>query len=347
MHNGIRGFWMGLALSLVCAAGMSCLSHAVAEEGLNLVGKPLIAGDKAPSLAGVKWLTQAPADPTQPDGKKFYLLDVWATWCQPCAVTIPHLNRLQAKYADKGLVVMAVSQEEASVVEPFLQKTEMKYAVGVDAGKQAVPVYMNGIEGIPHAFLFDRTGTLVWHGHPLDNLEHVIRQVAAGRMDAAKAMQIEAHKTELGSIREPGKALEVFNKMIAIDPQESQYYAIKINILTQMRKTEEIGAVLEAWSAGCAESSDGLVELAINAVRQQDVEQRNPGLALQSVEKALTLQPDTPALILGAQVLCELGNPQRARAILGDPSKVEDEAQRKVLTSHAAYYDKLLKLEKK
>ena len=39
------------------------------------------------------------------------LLNFWATWCQPCITELPELDRLQKRYADRGLTVITLSDE--------------------------------------------------------------------------------------------------------------------------------------------------------------------------------------------------------------------------------------------
>ena len=39
------------------------------------------------------------------------LINFWATWCPPCLEEMPELNRLQADYADDGLVILTISDE--------------------------------------------------------------------------------------------------------------------------------------------------------------------------------------------------------------------------------------------
>jgi thiol-disulfide isomerase/thioredoxin len=40
------------------------------------------------------------------------LLNIWATWCEPCRVEIPSLERLQRAYGPKGLKIVAVSIDD-------------------------------------------------------------------------------------------------------------------------------------------------------------------------------------------------------------------------------------------
>ncbi len=54
---------------------------------------------------------------------RFVLLNLWATWCQPCLKEMPSLAALQAKLGP-ALTVLAVSEDRggAEVVQPFVAK---------------------------------------------------------------------------------------------------------------------------------------------------------------------------------------------------------------------------------
>jgi len=109
-----------------------------------------------------------------PVGKPL-LLEFWATWCPPCRKSIPHLNEIYAKYKERGLVIIGVTDEETSVVEPFMQKIPMNYSVAIDAkGKLGTGF---GIEGIPHALLVNKAGKIVWEGHPMELTDADIEKI--------------------------------------------------------------------------------------------------------------------------------------------------------------------------
>lgn len=53
------------------------------------------------------------------------LLDFWGSWCSPCRDSHPHLKEIEAKYRDKGLVVINVATENGSKArEIWLQAIE-------------------------------------------------------------------------------------------------------------------------------------------------------------------------------------------------------------------------------
>jgi thiol-disulfide isomerase/thioredoxin len=53
---------------------------------------------------------------------KIVLLNYWATWCAPCIKEMPELNRLQSKYQDQGLIVIALSDEDKERLIKFANK---------------------------------------------------------------------------------------------------------------------------------------------------------------------------------------------------------------------------------
>ena len=90
---------------------------------------------------------------------KVVLLNFWATWCPPCRKEMPDLEALYSRFKDKGLVVLAISDEEAAKVGPFLAERNITYPVLLDPGRKVHEQLE--IEGIPKSFVYDRDGKLV------------------------------------------------------------------------------------------------------------------------------------------------------------------------------------------
>ncbi|MCC8179359.1 MAG: TlpA family protein disulfide reductase, partial [Planctomycetes bacterium] len=126
----------------------------------------LEVGDKALPITPAQWVTGEPADPTQVDENTFYLVEVWSVTCPPCVRSIPILNDLQDRYADQGFKIVSFTSDDISQVNAFLEDHPMEYSSFIDEDGETYIKYMalDNRNTIPHAFLFDRHGYLVWIG---------------------------------------------------------------------------------------------------------------------------------------------------------------------------------------
>ena len=90
---------------------------------------------------------------------KVRVIDVWATWCGPCRMTIPELNALYQRYRDRGLVVIGVSVDDqpAAVLE-FQREVPMRYPSVMFNPLLALVVGQPS--SIPTTFVVDRDGAV-------------------------------------------------------------------------------------------------------------------------------------------------------------------------------------------
>ena len=127
-------------------------------------------GDQLPKLnAKALYNNSYGADINDLDGY-VVVVEFWATWCGPCRAAIPHMNEIFEKYKDKGVLIISLSDEDDVTVKPFVKQMNMKYLVG--SGSKSINDF--GVNGIPHAFLTDTKGKVIWAGHPMAGLEESI-----------------------------------------------------------------------------------------------------------------------------------------------------------------------------
>lgn len=149
----------------------------------------LKVGDPAPKLQNGKWVQGDPVAAFNHD--KVYIVEFWATWCGPCRMSIPHLNKTYVKYKDKGLVVIGQDcwEHNDNGVADFIKKMgdTMTYRVALDDKKTNKDGVMSetwmkaaGRNGIPSAFLVAKDGNIAWIGHPMDLSDTIIEDALAG-----------------------------------------------------------------------------------------------------------------------------------------------------------------------
>ena len=90
---------------------------------------------------------------------KVVLVNFWATWCPPCRREMPDMQALYERFSPQGLVILAISNEAAGTVEPFIAAQKYSYPILLDP-EGAVGKRFDA-EGIPQSFVYNRDGKLV------------------------------------------------------------------------------------------------------------------------------------------------------------------------------------------
>ena len=131
-----------------------------------------------------EWIDQAPVKLADLRGR-VVLLDFWATWCGPCRITFPRLQKWHESYKDKGLVILGVSTfegeidgkeatraQELAYLRDFKKKNHIPYGFAVADSTDNDQNY--AVSSIPTSFLIDRRG--------------VVRLISVGSSDEEAAM---------------------------------------------------------------------------------------------------------------------------------------------------------------
>jgi thiol-disulfide isomerase/thioredoxin len=89
------------------------------------------------------------------------IVDFWATWCAPCKASMPHMNAMQERYRDQGLVVIGLSVDDGGTqkVRQFVEKNGVSFRIGM-ADDKVLDQY-GPIRFIPTMFFINRKGEIV------------------------------------------------------------------------------------------------------------------------------------------------------------------------------------------
>jgi thiol-disulfide isomerase/thioredoxin len=187
-----RRFWTGARVALACAAfggvalvASGCKSNDTANltvnsgpqarrtPQVNITSKPGAQPQPQPpqldTVPSAAWDTEIQAV----DGARFRLsdfkdkvvvVDLWATWCGPCRLEIPHLVDLQKEYGGKGVEVIGLTTEDPAEdeakVRDFAREFKINYKLGWSPREVSLAL-MNGNASIPQTFVIAPGGRIV------------------------------------------------------------------------------------------------------------------------------------------------------------------------------------------
>lgn len=92
-------------------------------------------------------------------GKKYILIDFWASWCNPCRKEIPNLKKIYKEYADKGFQIISISIDKKKADwEKALKEENLEWPNFLDNGDVAIAYK---VKMIPTMYLIDTNGVMV------------------------------------------------------------------------------------------------------------------------------------------------------------------------------------------
>ena len=86
-------------------------------------------------------------------------LDFWASWCGPCRLSLPALNRLSQEFddADFGVVAISVDYVDEDALD-FLKRYPVDYPVAIDKTGNSGRDF--AVAGMPSGYLIGRDGLI-------------------------------------------------------------------------------------------------------------------------------------------------------------------------------------------
>jgi cytochrome c biogenesis protein CcmG, thiol:disulfide interchange protein DsbE len=148
-----RRWWPVLAIGAFATAAVLVLT------GLGSQMFPVEVGSTAPPFRA-KHLARGDTVALADYRGKVVLVNIWATWCLPCRVEMPSLERLHRQFNDSGLVILAVSvdRDDESVITDFTRELGLTFEILHDAEGGIQQVYQT--TGVPESFVIDKNGVI-------------------------------------------------------------------------------------------------------------------------------------------------------------------------------------------
>jgi cytochrome c biogenesis protein CcmG/thiol:disulfide interchange protein DsbE len=122
---------------------------------------PVVVGTEAPPFRAVT-LDSVPKQKSLDDYRgQVVLLNVWATWCLPCRVEMPSIEKLHQEYGPKGLKIVAVSIDDPGTdaqIRDFVKSFRLTFEILHDPRNVITDDYQLG--GYPETFVIGRDGII-------------------------------------------------------------------------------------------------------------------------------------------------------------------------------------------
>ena len=94
-------------------------------------------------------------------GRRVVILDFWATWCTPCLIAMPELQKLHEEYSGRGVEILAVNLGEGSKrIRDFMERSSYTFRVVEDRNSDVGKIF--GVTAIPVQVVVGMDGRVEW-----------------------------------------------------------------------------------------------------------------------------------------------------------------------------------------
>ena len=153
---------LGLGVILLASSAYFILQDVLSRSDFSTV--PVKVSFPAPDLSLTD--TQGTSRSLVDYRGQVVLVNLWATWCEPCKEEMPALQSFYNKYRDQGFVVIAINDGDTRVdVLQFVKDYQLTFPVWLDPTYIATEQAFKTLN-LPSSFVIDRGGMirLQWVG---------------------------------------------------------------------------------------------------------------------------------------------------------------------------------------
>jgi cytochrome c biogenesis protein CcmG, thiol:disulfide interchange protein DsbE len=157
----MRRYAVPVVISLAAAALLALLAFGIASQGVSTsLDSQLARGIRPPAPDADTLLPGLGSSPSVTLSKlrgEVVVVNLFASWCQPCQAESSILERAQHQFAREHATVLGVTYRDTTGdAEQFVRQQHVDYPVVRDVNGGFARAY--GANGIPETFVIDREG---------------------------------------------------------------------------------------------------------------------------------------------------------------------------------------------
>ena len=161
-YQRVAGYGLHAIIGVVFVASL-----AAAASHWSLL-RPRLSGDPAPNFSlpiiGADGRLEESVALAELRGK-VVIIDFWATWCGPCRSSMPRIEAVSRKFADRDVVTLSINTESPRARKKARAMVDRLSPSAVLVHDTAGVADLFGVTTIPHLVVLDPEGTLVWVHH--------------------------------------------------------------------------------------------------------------------------------------------------------------------------------------
>lgn len=318
----------------VMAASVLLTLSPAASIRANEGGPESRIGKPAPPLGVRDWLDGDKIETFEPG--HIYIVELWATWCEPCVASFPKVVEAQKRYAPKKVHFAAVSAESPGDVRRFLRRKRpdgkrwseyLNFSIGADPDGSFSRDYFHAFRqnALGATFIIGRDGTLQWVGVPRENyaaFDDALEKIVAGNWNAeefaqdfaaglerrAKLQKLEAKLNTALNQKEEGRAASAIEEIKSVAGTDPEFPIAAMFLLARNERWDASIALGEHILETCSLNVPGLNLIAWNLATLEGRPESAVELARAAMAKASKLPGYEDAEILDthARVCAEM-----------------------------------------
>lgn len=144
----------------------------IANPGDVVISEPMPMPEAVgfDGLYGINAMDQTEVTPDVLSGHKLTMINVWATYCNPCINEMPELAQLNANYADKGFQIIGIVTDAETAEAPDMDAMEYAQAIIDQTGANYLHVIpgdgmfygvLGNITAVPTTYFVDENGNQI------------------------------------------------------------------------------------------------------------------------------------------------------------------------------------------